>query len=61
MKRGLSAPLVAGRMDGWNFVNPDGSDPLRKRKADTASNDGKVADIAKAALEFCDRSVGFGV
>nr|WP_281719534.1 hypothetical protein [Nitrosomonas nitrosa] len=50
MKRGLSAPLVAGRMDGWNFVNPDGSDPLRKRKADIVSYAGIDPNIPEAEI-----------
>jgi len=50
VKRGLSAPRGAGRMGGWKFVNLDGSDLLRKRKAEIGSDDCKVANIPPADI-----------
>lgn len=39
-------------MGGWKFVNPDGSDQLRKRKAEIVSYDRKVAHIPGAEFGF---------
>jgi hypothetical protein len=50
VRRDFSALHVARRMVGWKFVNLDGSDLLRKRKAEIGSDDCKVANIPPADI-----------